>query len=70
MTYDLMHGDVGAAWSDNALLLLLAPLLLWMLGRWAVAGWTGGSYRVELPRYGVPVVLGVALAWAVLRNLL
>jgi hypothetical protein len=69
MVYDAMHGDLSAAWRDNALLLVLAPVLLWLLGRWVVAGWRGETYRVALPRYGVPVVLAVALTWGVLRNL-
>jgi hypothetical protein len=70
MTYDLMHGDLAAAWQDNALLLILAPFLLWLLASWAVAGWRGQTYRVTLPRYGGGVLLAVALTWAVLRNAL
>jgi len=70
MAYDLLHGDVARAWQDNALLLVLAPLLLLLLSRWAVEGWRGRVYRVVLPRYGAPVVLVVALTWAVLRNVL
>ena len=70
MAYDLMHGDVVGAWHDNALLLLLSPVLLWLLGRWAVAGWSGRRFQVTLPRYGGWLVLAVALPWMVLRNLL
>jgi hypothetical protein len=70
MAYDLLHGDVSRAWQDNALLLLVLPLLLLSLGRWAVEGWRGRTYRLILPRYGVPLVLGVALTWVVLRNVL
>jgi hypothetical protein len=69
LVYDLLHADVARAWQDNALLLLVLPLLLWSLGRWAVEGWRGRSYRVVLPRYGGPLVVAVAVAWAVLRNL-
>jgi hypothetical protein len=68
LAYDLLHGDVVAAWHDNALLLLVLPVLLWVLVRWAVAGWRGRSYRLALPRYGGPAVLVTALAWTVLRN--
>ncbi|HTL23415.1 MAG TPA: DUF2752 domain-containing protein [Mycobacteriales bacterium] len=68
LAYDLMHGDVVGAWHDNALLLLVLPLLLWALVGWAVAGWRGRAYRLTLPRYGGPVVLVTALAWTVLRN--
>lgn len=68
MAYDLMHGDVARAWRDNALILLLLPLALWWLGRWAVEAWQGRTYRLVLPRHGTAVVLGVAMTWAVLRN--
>ena len=70
MAFDLLHRDVGRAWQDNALLLILSPFLLWLLGSWAVAGWSGRRYRVVLPRYGGPLVLAVALTWTLLRNLL
>ena len=68
MAYDLLHGDVARAWHDNALLLIVSPFLLWLLGSWAVAGWRGRRYGVSLPRYGGPLVLVVAVGWAVLRN--
>ena len=68
LAYDLLHRDVARAWQDNALLLLVLPVLLWFLGRWALAGWAGRSYRVVLPRYGGAVVLVVARAWTLLRN--
>jgi hypothetical protein len=68
LAYDLMHGDLGRAWQDNALLLLVLPLLLWSLGRWAVEGWRGRTYRLVLPQHGGALVVGAAVAWAVLRN--
>ena len=68
MAYDLLHGDLVRAWHDNALLLLVLPLTLWWLVRWAVAGWRGRTYRLVLPRFATPVVVGSALEWAVLRN--
>ena len=69
MTYDLMHGDVVRAWHDNALLLLLAPLALWALGRWLVAGVRSERYVLQAPTWFTPVLLTVAVCWAVLRNL-
>jgi hypothetical protein len=69
LVYDLMHGDVARAWRDNALLLVLAPWLLWLLARWALAGWRGQRFRVVLPPYGAGLVLLTALTWGVLRNL-
>jgi len=68
MTYDLMHGDVAHAWRDNALLLLVAPLGLWWLARWAVEGLRGRRYAPTLPTWFAPVVLTTALAWTVARN--
>ena len=68
MAFDLLHGDVSRAWRDNALLLLLSPFLLWLLGSWAVAGWRGRRFHVPHSRYVGPVTLVVALGWAVLRN--
>ncbi len=68
MTYDLLHGNVRHAWQDNALMLLLAPLLLWLLLRWCVAGLRGRTCSIALPRWGPGAVLGVAFGWAVLRN--
>jgi hypothetical protein len=70
MVYDLMHRHLALAWQDNALLLLLTPVLLLLLARWAVAGWRGAPYRLVLPRYGGWLVLAVAVAWTVLRNAL
>jgi hypothetical protein len=70
MAYDLMHRDVGRAWHDNALLLVLTPWLLWLLTRWVVTSWRGRPYRVTLPPYGAALVLLVALVWGVVRNTL
>lgn len=68
MAYDLLHGDLARAWQDNALLLVLTPLLLWLLFRWGVAGLRGHSYRSSFTRWGAPAVLATGLGWAVLRN--
>ena len=43
---DLTDGDVGAAASSNLLFVVLLPLLVFLLGRWAVERWTG---RVRQP---------------------
>ena len=68
MTYDLLHGDVARAWQDNALLLLVAPLALWFLGRWLLAGLQGQRYVLHPPEWFTPVVLTTALGWALVRN--
>src|SRR6478752_6602065 len=38
---DLTDGHVGAAASSNLLLVLLAPVAIVLLGRWAYASWRG-----------------------------
>lgn len=70
MAYDLMHGDVVMAFHDNAVLFALGmPAAVYLLGRWLVAGLRGGAYRPGLTARGNAVVLGIAAAWMVARNL-
>jgi hypothetical protein len=63
MTYDLLHGDLGAAVVDNVFLLLGLPILvLWILLRW----------RRGLPVWTLPAVVvlaGLTVTWTVVRNL-
>lgn len=73
MTHDLLHADVAAALTDNALLLLLAPLLLWLLARAALRFVVGrpvspvGRFEMRGP-LGWAVVVA-AVVWTVARNL-
>ncbi|MFF6954864.1 DUF2752 domain-containing protein [Streptomyces sp. NPDC008317] len=68
MVYDLMHGDVGRAFHDNGVLLLAAPLALWLCGRWMVEGLRGRRRRLVVsPRVSL-AVLCVAVTWTVVRN--
>lgn len=69
VVYDLLHLDVPAAWRDNALLLLVSPVLLWLLARWLVAGLQGRTVHLALGSTGARVLLGTAVTWAVVRNL-
>lgn len=70
MAYDLMHGDLGAAFADNAVLLALgAPLAAYLGGRWLVEGLRGRRYRPALDGRAVAAVLGIAVMWVVVRNL-
>jgi hypothetical protein len=68
---DLTDGHVGAAASSNLLLVLLAPVAIVLLGRWAYASWRGQEIRVvpPIPRWlGTTLILG-AVVFTVLRNL-
>lgn len=69
MVYDLLHGDVVRAFHENALLLVVAPALLWMCGRWLVEGLRGRRWRPVLGARAQTAVLSVAVVWAVVRNL-
>lgn len=67
MAHDLMHGDVAEAFRDNAVLLMVAPLLLALLGIWGLRWVRGGRARLD-PRV-TGALLVVALGWFVLRNI-
>lgn len=68
MVYDLMHGDLTAAFHDNRLLLLVSPVGLYLYGRWVVEGLRGRAYHPRLHPYGQVAVLVVAVAWGIVRN--
>ncbi|MEW1546717.1 DUF2752 domain-containing protein [Streptomyces tsukubensis] len=68
MVYDLMHGDITAAWADNRLLLLVAPFALALLGKWAFEGLRGRRWRFRLSGRAQVLVLSTAVAWTVVRN--
>jgi hypothetical protein len=63
MTHDLLHGDLAAAWVDNAYVLIGLPLLLaFIVGRRARGK--------AVPTKPLLVVVAVtAIAWTVARNL-
>ncbi|MFE7540226.1 DUF2752 domain-containing protein [Streptomyces platensis] len=70
MAYDLMHGEVVTAFHDNAVLLTLGgPVVAYAVVRWLVAGLRGRVYRPRLSGRGNAVVLGIAAAWMLARNL-
>ncbi|MFF3431816.1 DUF2752 domain-containing protein [Streptomyces sp. NPDC002602] len=68
MVYDLMHGQFAQACLDNRVLLLASPYALALLVRWMWAGLHGRTWRPRLSSRALAVVLGVAVAWTVLRN--
>ncbi|WP_405013128.1 DUF2752 domain-containing protein [Kitasatospora sp. NBC_01539] len=69
MAYDLLHGDLAAAWHDNAALLLVLPLVAaWYL----VAlrhGLAGRRWRPASRPGAVPALLVAAGLWTIGRNL-
>ncbi|MHA5053619.1 DUF2752 domain-containing protein [Streptomyces sp. SD15] len=69
MVYDLMHGHFNAAWLDNRVLLLASPFALALLGCWSLEGLRGRRWRPTLSRWAQGLVLLVAVAWTVVRNL-
>ncbi|MEW2569560.1 DUF2752 domain-containing protein [Streptomyces sp. NPDC047070] len=69
MTYDLMHGQFGAAWLDNRALLLASPFALALLARWIVEGLRGRRWRPEPSPRVQALILASAITWTVVRNI-
>ncbi|MFD9813931.1 DUF2752 domain-containing protein [Streptomyces sp. NPDC059080] len=70
LAYDLLHGDVVAAFHDNAALLILGvPAAAYAVGRWLTAGLRGRYYRLRLSSRAGAAVLGIAAVWMLVRNL-
>ncbi|MFG2720570.1 DUF2752 domain-containing protein [Streptomyces sp. NPDC048416] len=70
MTYALLHGDVAAALRANPALCAALPYGAYAYGRWAVARLRGHLHRHPLGPRGVRLVLGTAVLWTVVRNVL
>lgn len=68
---DLTNGHVGAAASSNLLLVLLAPVAIVLLGRWAVASWRGQEARLvpPVPRWLATSLILLAVAFTLARNI-
>jgi hypothetical protein len=70
MVYDLMHGDLTAAFHDNAALLLLGlPAAAYLWVRLLRDGLRGRRYSTSPGPGGTAAILGAAVAWALVRNL-
>ncbi|MFJ5234266.1 DUF2752 domain-containing protein [Kitasatospora sp. NPDC088391] len=70
MAYDLLHGDLAAAWHDNAALLLALPFVaLWFAVRLR-HGLAGRHWRLRLEPRAARLVLVGAVLWMIGRNLL
>ena len=66
---DLTHGRLVDAASSNLYLVVAIPVVVFLLGRWAVDAWRGTSRSSSVLTTPLLVVAGVVLlAFAVLRN--
>ncbi|HXA45757.1 MAG TPA: DUF2752 domain-containing protein, partial [Candidatus Angelobacter sp.] len=65
----LLHGDLSAAFRDNALFVLSLPALLLRGGWLAIARYRGRAAGSWLPVNWAWSLLMIALVFAVLRNL-
>ncbi|GFM20592.1 MULTISPECIES: DUF2752 domain-containing protein [Mycobacteriaceae] len=63
MTHDLLHGDLAAAFVDNAFVLIGLPLLL----AWMMLRRYRGQSAANTPVFVVVIV--AAVAWTIVRNL-
>jgi hypothetical protein len=68
---DLTRGQVGAAASSNLLFVLVLPLLVFLLGRWALDRWLGHEREPDARLISIATATfsALAVAFAVLRNL-
>ena len=72
-THALAHGDIGAALDNNALFVVLVPVVIGLWAVWTYRAWTGVSPartpRRELISRGAPTAfLVVMMVFAVVRN--
>lgn len=63
MTHDLLHGDLAAAFVDNAFLLIGLPLVL----AWVLVRRNRGKPALNTPTF--IVLIAAAVTWTVMRNL-
>ncbi len=63
MTHDVLHGDLAAAFVDNAFVLIGLPLLV----VWIVTRKRLGKPAVSTPAF--VVIIAAAVTWTVVRNL-
>lgn len=68
MVYDLLHGDLRAAWRDNPALLLALPAVAAGYGQWLRTAARGERYQLPLGRRGSAVLVAASAVWTVARN--
>lgn len=70
MAYDLLHGDLAAAFTDNPVLLVLGvPTAAFLFAGWLRAGIRGERYQVPIGRHAQTAILAIAALWVLARNL-
>jgi len=69
MVHNLIVGHWSSAVHDNLLLLIALPFALVVYARWVYATVTGRVLAFSLSRRWTLGLVGVAVAWAVVRNL-
>ncbi|MBD0741427.1 hypothetical protein BG418_07985 [Streptomyces sp. CBMA152] len=69
MTYEILHGEWGAAFRANPVVFVALPFAVVAYGRWAAAGLRGRRYRLPIGPRGAALILTTALAWTVVRNI-
>ena len=67
-THALLHGDLGAALSDNALCVLGIPVLAWLWLRYYRPSGSRATRR-RLPRPAVAALVVLAMIFGIVRNL-
>ncbi len=72
--YALLHGRVLTALHDNALFVAALPLILYVIGVYAVAAWSANAWpRVQVNSrqlvWGGLTIMALMIAFMILRNL-
>jgi Protein of unknown function (DUF2752) len=69
MVRALVTGHWSAAVHDNVVLLVLTPFMVYVWLRWLIAGVRGRPYSFSFSRRTGYLIIAVAIAWMVVRNL-
>lgn len=64
----LLRLDVVTAWQMNALIVLVAPVIVASWIAWAIRAWTGRPRRWLAPPWAVTVLLAAMVVFTVARN--
>lgn len=70
-THDLAHGDIAGALDNNALFVVLVPVIIFFLGRNVFYAWQGRRPPTPSPRvtqWTFTVLVAVMLLFTIVRN--